>query len=134
MSQNMHLVYQQKDVGSALLGLHTFMQCDTTIGFKGIGKVKPIKVLDKNDDFQLLLSQIGSTFSVSVDLEVELEEFVCLLYSQKHHKETSELRLSILQEKCAGDKIEIKSAFSLGSLPPCGDVLKQHIRRANYQV
>ena len=96
-----------------------------------MGKVKPIKVLDKNDHFQLLLSQIGSTFSVSDDLEVELEEFVCLLYSQKHHKETNELRL---QEKCAGDKIEIKSAFSLGSLPPCGDVLKQHIRRANYQV
>ena len=45
--------------------------------------MKPIKVLDKNDHFDLLLSQIGSTFSVSAGVKVELEEFVCLLYSQK---------------------------------------------------
>ena len=119
---------------SVLLGLHAFTQCDTTSCFKGIGKVKPIKVLDKIDHFEVQLSQIGSTFSVSVDLEVELEEFVSLLYSRKHQKETNELRLSILQEKSGGDKIEIKSPFGLGSLPPSRDVLKQHIRRLNYQV
>ena len=106
------------------MGLHAFTRCDTTSCFKGIRKVKPIKVLDKKDHFELPLSQIGRTFSVSADLEVELEEFVCLLHSRKHHKETNELRLSILQEKCGGDKIEIKSAFSLGSLPPCRDVPK----------
>ena len=66
---------------SALLGLHAFTRCGTISCFKGMGKVKPIKVLDKNDHFELPLSQIGSTFSVSADLEVELEEFVCLLYS-----------------------------------------------------
>ena len=119
---------------SALLGLHAFTRCDIISCFKGIGKVKPIKALDKNDHFELPLSQIGRTFSVSADLEVELEEFVCLLHSRKHHKETNELRLSILQEKCGGDKTEIKSAFILGSLPSCRDVLKQHVRRANYQI
>ena len=111
------------------MGLHTFIRCRTTSCFKIIGKVKPIKVLDKKDHFELLLSQIGRTVSVSADLEVELEE---LIY--KHHKETNELRLSILQENCGGDKIEITSAFSLESLPPSRDVLKQHIRRGNYQV
>ena len=85
---------------SALMGLHAFTRCDTTSCFKGIRKVKPIKVLDKKDHFELPLSQIGRTFPVSADLEVELEESVCLLYSRKHHKETNELRLSILQEKC----------------------------------
>ena len=35
--------------------------------------MKPIKVLDKNDHFDLLLSQIGSTFSVAADVKVELE-------------------------------------------------------------
>ena len=101
------------------MGLHAFTRCDTTSCFKGTGKV-----LDKNNHFELPLSQIGRTFSVSADLEVELEEFVCLLYSRKHHKETNELRLTILQEKCGGSKIEIKSAFSLESLPPCRDVLQ----------
>ena len=116
---------------SALLGLHASKELFQRNCFKGIGKVEPIKVIDKNDHFELPLSQIGSTFSVSADLEVELEEFVCLFYSRKNHKQTNELRLPILQEKCGGDKIEIKSVFSLGSLPPCRDVLKQHIRRPN---
>ena len=118
----------------AMSGLHAFTWCDTTSCFKEIGKVKPKKVLDKNDHFELPLSQTGSTFSVFAYFEVELEEFVCLLYSRKYHKETNEVRLAILQEKCGGDKIEIKSAFSLGSLPSCRDVLQQHIRRANYQA
>ena len=39
--------------------------------------------------------------------------------------------LSILQEKCDGDKIETKSTISLGSFPSCRDVLKQHMRREN---
>ena len=119
---------------SALLGLYAFTWCDTISCFKGIGKVKPIKALDKNDHFELPLSQIGSSFSVSANLKLDLEEFVCLLYSRKHHKETSELRLSILQEKCDGDKTEIKWRFSFRTLSSCRDVLKQHKQRANYQV
>ena len=110
------------------------LSCDTTSCFKGIGKVKPLKVLDKNDHFELPLSQIGTSFSVSADLQVEPEEFVCLLYSRKLHKETSELRLSILYEKWGVDKIEIKSTFGLESLLPCRYVLRQHIRKVNYQV
>ena len=116
------------------MGLLAFTRFDTTSCLKGIGKVKPINVLGKNSHFELLLSQIGSSFSVSADLEVELEEFVCLFYTRKHHKKTNKLRLSILQEKCGGDKIEIKSAFSLRSLRPCRDVLKQLIQRANHQA
>ena len=119
---------------SGLLGLHAFTRCDTTSSFKETVQVKPIKVLDKNYNFKLPLSQTGSSFSVSADLEVELEEFVFLLYSREHHKETNELRISILQEKCGGNNTEIKLAFSLGSLPSCKDVLNQHIRRAKYKV
>ena len=32
---------------TALLGLHTFTRCDTTRAFRGNGKVKPIKLLQK---------------------------------------------------------------------------------------
>ena len=97
------------------MGLHDFAQCDTTSCFAGTGKVKPIKILDKNDPFEILLSQIGSTFSVSANLEVELEEIVCLLYSRKHHKEINKLRLSILQEKCGGNRNKISIQFGKSS-------------------
>ena len=61
-------------------------------GFKGIGKVKPIKVLEQNDRFEAPLSEIGCSFNLSEDLEEQLHEFVCCLYSRKHHKDTNELR------------------------------------------
>ena len=84
----MHLIYQQKNVvhfWDCMFSPHvTLRYLSVTFPIiQVIGNVKPIKVLDKNDHFQLLLSQIGSTFSVSADVKVELEEFVCLLYSQK---------------------------------------------------
>jgi hypothetical protein len=37
----------QQELCTALLGLHAFTRCDTTSAFKGIGKVKPIKTLQK---------------------------------------------------------------------------------------
>ena len=97
------------------MGLYDFTRCYTISCFKGIGKVEPTKVLDKNEDF-------------------EFEDFVCLLYSQKQQNGTNESRVSIFQEKCGGEKTGIKSAFSLQSLPLCRDILKQHIRRENHQV
>ena len=51
---------------SALLGLHAFTRCDTISCFKGFGKVKPIKVIDKNDYFELPLSQIEIFVSISI--------------------------------------------------------------------
>jgi hypothetical protein len=38
----------QQELCTALLGLHAFTRCDTTSAFKGAGKVKPIKTLQKS--------------------------------------------------------------------------------------
>ena len=46
-----------------LLELDASTRCHTTICFKRIKKVRPIKVLDKYNHFELSLSQIGSTLS-----------------------------------------------------------------------
>ena len=43
---------------SALLGLHAFTGCDTCSAFKGIGKIKPIKVLQKNAKFNDMLASL----------------------------------------------------------------------------
>ena len=39
---------------SVILVLHDFTGCDTYSAFKGIGKVKPIKVLQKNAKFNAM--------------------------------------------------------------------------------
>jgi hypothetical protein len=38
----------KQELCTALLGLHVFTRCDTTSAFKGIGKVKSIKTLQKS--------------------------------------------------------------------------------------
>ena len=43
---------------SALLGLHAFTGRDTCSAFKGIGKIKPIKVLQKNANFNDMLASL----------------------------------------------------------------------------
>ena len=45
---------------SALLSLHVFTGCDTTSAFKGIGKLKPLKVLEKNTEYKKIFSELGN--------------------------------------------------------------------------
>ena len=52
----------------ALQGLHSFSRCDTTSAFKGIGKVKPIKLLQKKPCHQIVFQNLGKTWDVSEDL------------------------------------------------------------------
>jgi hypothetical protein len=58
----------QQELCTALLGLHAFTRCNTTSTYKGIGKVKPIKKLQKSPQFQSALAQIGDSWQISKDL------------------------------------------------------------------
>ena len=57
-----------KDLGkvkcSALLSLHALTGCDTTSALKGIGKQKPIIILEKNREFNVVLAKLGETWSM----------------------------------------------------------------------
>ena len=64
---------------SALLGLHDFTGCDTCSAFKGTGKIKPIKVLQKNAKFNDMLARLGDNWEVSDDMFSDAEELTCAL-------------------------------------------------------
>ena len=66
-------------VCKALLGLHAFTGCDSVSSFAGIGKVKPLKILRKNDEFQEVFARLGGGWSVTEELFGKLEAFVCAL-------------------------------------------------------
>ena len=68
----------QQELCTPLLGLHAFTRSDTTSAFKGIGKVKPIKTLQKSPQFQSALAQIGDSWQISEDLFLQMEAFTCL--------------------------------------------------------
>ena len=64
---------------TAVTALHAFTHCDSTSAFKGVGKVKPLKVLQKNPRFQRILAQLGKEWSVLDDLICGLEAFTCAI-------------------------------------------------------
>ena len=70
------------EYSTALAAVHVFTECDTTSAFKGVGKVKPIKFLQKNLRFRAMLAQLGENWEVSPVLERGLEEFTCSLYGR----------------------------------------------------
>ena len=124
------------EYSTALAALHVFTHCDTTSAFKGVGKVKPIKLLQKNPKFQPILAQLGESWEPSPSLVSGLEEFTCVLYGRKKFTSVDKLRYALIKEKCGSDNgsIKLRKNVDLSILPPCSRVLLQHIRRANYQM
>ena len=55
-------------MSTALMTLHTFTGCDSTSSFKGIGKVKPIKILKKQLKFQETFVLIGDSGDIKADI------------------------------------------------------------------
>ena len=121
---------------TALMSVHVFTHCDTTSAFKGVGKVRPIKLLQKTEAFQDALSKLGDTWDVSVRLDEDLEQFTCAMYGRGRFKSVDAARAAILKEKCGGQdgNTNLSRNVDLSQLPPCQKALHQHIRRANYQV
>ena len=115
------------------MSLHAFTHCDTST-FKGIGKIRPIKLLLKNKGFQNALSKLGDTWEVPAELN-KLEEFTTAMYGRGMYKSVNAVRLDMLRAKCGGtDGIDLSRNVDLGQFPPCLNALQQHIRRANYQT
>jgi hypothetical protein len=120
---------------TALLALHAFTHCDTTSAFKGIGKVKPIKVMQKLPKFQPILAELGREWAITEELFAGLEEFTCAIYGRPRVKSIDTLRFILIKERSGdADKLQLGRNVDLATLPPCRGVLQQHIRRANYQV
>ena len=121
---------------TSLLALHAFTHCDTTSAFKGIGKIKPLKIIQKNPKFQAALADLGKTWELSDELGDAMEEFTCAIYGRQRVKSTDKLRHILITEKCKSTdgEIQVDKNIELSSIPPCSRVLKQHIRRANYQT
>ena len=120
---------------TALMCLHAFTGCDTTSAFKGLGKIKPLKVLQKNPKFAATLSRLGESWEVPEDLIDDLEEFACSMYGRARAHKVNELRYIRIKELCAKDnQLNPSRNLDLGTLPPCRRSLEQHIKRVNYQV
>ena len=119
----------------ALLALHAFTGCDTASAFKGIGKIKPIKIFLKDNRYENVFATLGNSWETEKAVLNKLEEFTCCLYGFSKVKSVDLLRYTILKKKCNdNDQIDLKKSIDLNTLPPCQSSLHQHIKRAVYQT
>ena len=75
-------------VSNALLGLHAFTRCDTVSAFSGKGKVKPLKLMMKNEKYISTFAAIGEEAEISTANFDAVEELVCELYGHKRIPQT----------------------------------------------
>lgn len=114
-----------KEKCRALLGFHTFTGCDSVSAFKGKGKVKPLDLLLKSDDFVTLFAELGTEWETSESVLPTTERFVCAMYDQKECSDVNVARYNLFRLTCKSDS---------QLLPPNQDCLLHHVKRANYQA
>ena len=64
----------------SLIGLHSFIGCDTTSAFAGRGKVKPLTLMLKDQDYVETFSLLGKEIHLQEELIVQIKRFVCHMY------------------------------------------------------
>ena len=105
---------------------HAITGCDTTSFFFGVGKVKVLKKLMKDNSKLVLLDSIGKTPSVTEAANAEVLKFIqTVLYSGKDEETLVQTRIRLYQA------MKMKSSQAL---PPDPDSAKQAILRIHYQV
>ena len=119
---------------SALLSLHVFTGCDTTSAFKGHGKLKPLKILEKNDEYKKAFSEIGIEWTITQSTKDKLEAFTCAIYGKPRVKDVNMARFQKINEACSNKSLNAMKNVDLASLPPCKKTLEKHIERVIYTV
>ena len=86
-----------------MLALHAFTGCDSVSSFRGIGKIKPFKLLLKSPAHCDALKHLGDDWNVDDDLLIGCEKFTCALYGKSKSESVDEVRHLMLKSKCDGD-------------------------------
>ena len=84
---------------SALLGVCAYTGCDTVSAFSGKGEIKAIKLMSKNRDYVELFSSLGSSWNLTEEHILKLEEFTCHFYGHK----SNDVNLLRYKMYCSGN-------------------------------
>lgn len=118
----------------ALIGFHSFTGCDTTSSFAGKGKIRPLSILQKDDEMVQFFKQLGQCDILEEDAYLQLEKFVCLMYGYSTSQEVDTVRCDIVKKRfTSGDDrlLNLCKGIDLTQLPPCRSILRKHIKRAH---
>ena len=104
---------------ASLPALHALTGCDSTSFFLGRGKRIAWTTFQEHHELLKDLGKAELTQNILNDAEI----FVCKLYLNQEHKRVNDVRSTMFLK-----------ARSPESLPPTGDSLSFHVKRAHYQA
>ncbi|KAG1689652.1 Protein disulfide-isomerase TMX3 [Nymphon striatum] len=115
-----------------LLAYHALTGCDYSASFCRKGKVKPLKILEKNEDLQKTLATFAFS-EVDTNTLTLVESYVCRIYGKKTLTEINDVRMQIFLEKYRpkneNERLSYANKRDGSMLPPCQRVLQQKLRR-----
>ncbi len=120
----------------ALPAIHAFTGCDYTAAFMNKGKLRPLVLIMKNDDFRSAFAELGTSAEVSTEVTATCDKFVCHLYGKPLLDNVDQARYRIFQQTYVPKSLDAPLAMIKGAnasvLPPCSMVLKNKIKLTNY--
>ena len=125
-----------KKLCQSLPAFHVFTGSDYTAAFCGKGKIKPLRKLEKSEEFQYAFASLGSSEIIEESVVKAIEKFVCQIYMKPKLNSVDEVRLELFAGKY---KITPGTPLSLSSLKnmdssswsPCSVELYEKILRTN---
>ena len=86
-------------VCSSLPALHAFTGCNYTASVSRKRKIRPLRILDKDESVQGVFSDIHMNKSVNDSNIYTFQKFVCEIYGYKNILKINEVRLNIFLKK-----------------------------------
>ena len=114
---------------AALPGIHAFTGCDSTGAFKGKGKVKAIRLLQKTKNYQRVFSRLGDEWDFSNDLPSTLLESTRALYGKPRMANVNEVCYCRVVEICGSNEdksLHQLNNFDTYSIQPSQGCLNEH--------
>ena len=120
----------------ALPALHIFTGSDYTAAFYGKGKLRPLKKLEKSDEFLEAFASLGSSEIVLESVIRVIEKFVCQMYEKPKLTSVDEARLEFYASKYKVKewkplKWKMLKNMDSSAWPPSMTVLREKIKRTN---
>ena len=119
----------------SLSAFHAFTGCDYTAAFNRKGKVRPLRLLEKDESVQLVFSKLHEWNSITNEDIKIVEGFVCGMYGDKKFQSVDDLHLEMFLKKYKpknGSLVDNMMRMDSSSLPPCSKVLYEKLKRSSY--
>lgn len=124
---NPHLA-ADKTLSDHILFLHAMSGCDTTSALFNQGKLKFLKVLQKNNDLQPVIDAFKDPHAHQDEIAEAGNVFLMALYGKGHETSLNDLRYRQYVSS------SYKSKTNIASLPPTEAAARQHSLRVYFQV